>query len=361
MMTASLLWSEKSYFSDVPPWLARILIAGVACLIVYGLLSFHLSAYQSSLGNEGVDLDCYRRIVERVHNGEGYYAAAYEELTRRGYPTQSVFNWRLPLLAWVMGHMPHLFIIRLIALFLSFIPLWIWFEIDPDEVPFPVRAAGCLLLLGAPIYGFLDDVFLAHEFWCGIFISLSIFSYAKGWRTVAWGSGLVALMIRELALPFVMVMLALSCAEKKYRETGIWLAGVVIFCAMMVWHAFQIDAVKGYEQTASVLPWVTFGGWKFVLGTASIHPYLFLLPPWIMAVFVPSAILGLLGWRGVLGKRLAWTVVVYVVLFLFIGQWFNLYWGAIYVDLLPIGILYTCRSTRDLFRSAGIRKSDPSF
>jgi hypothetical protein len=71
--------------------------------------------------------------------------------------------------------------------------------------------------------------------------------------------------------------------------------------------------------------------------------------------------LGLLGWKGVLGRRLAWTVAGYVILFLFIGQSFNLYWGVIWVDLLPIGILFTCRSTRELLRSAGLRKSNPSF
>jgi hypothetical protein len=360
-MNNSMLLGNKNYFSEIPPWLARILLAGVAGLIVYGISVFDLSAHQSSMGNEGVDLSCYRQIVERVHNGEGYYPAAYEELTRRGYPTQSVFNWRLPFLAWAMGHMPHLMLARMIALLLSFIPLWIWFELGRDEMPFPMRAAGCLLLLGGPIYGFLDDLYFAHEFWCGILISLSIFSYAKGWRWFALGSGLAALAIRELALPFVMVMLVLSCAEKKYRETAAWLVGVLAFCGVMVLHSIQIDAVAGHAQTASVHPWVTFGGWKFVLGTASMHPYLFLLPPWVTAVFVPAAMLGLLGWNDVLGKRLAWTVAGYVILFMFIGQSFNLYWGAIWVDLLPIGILFTCRSTRELFRSAGVRKSNPSF
>jgi hypothetical protein len=356
MMTSNKLLPEETYFTDLPPWLAWILIAGVVGLIVYGVQVFDLSAYHTSLGKEGYDLDCYRRIVERIHDGEGYYPAAHVELIRHGSPTQSVFNWRLPFLAWAMGHLPYPTITRIIALFLSFIPLWIWFEIDRDEMSFPMRVTGCLMLLGTPIYSFIDELYFAHEFWCGILIPLSIFSYAKGWRWVALSSGIAALMIRELALPFVMVMLVLSCIERKYKETGFWVAGVLAFCAVMVLHSFQIDAVAGHAQTASVHPWITFRGWKFVLGTASMHPYLFLLSPWITAIFVPAALLGLLGWKGVLGRRLAWTVAGYIVLFLFIGQWFNLYWGAIYVDLLPIGILFTGRSMRDLLQSAGVRR-----
>lgn len=319
-----------------------------------GIFVFDLSAHLSSQGKEGLDLECYKRIVERMRIGEGYYSAAHAELTRQGYPIQSVFNWRLPFLAWALGNMPNLMIARLIALCLSFIPLWIWLELSRNELSFPLRAAGCVLLLGGPIYGFIDNVFFAHEFWCGILIAFSIFSYAKGWRWISVTSGIAALMIRELALPFVMLMLVLSCIERKFRETGFWVGGVLAFCAMMILHFFQVNAITEHDQIASINAWVTFAGWKFSLGTASMHPFLFLLPPSFTAVVVPAALLGLLGWNDVLGRRLAWTVITYLVLFLFIGQSFNLYWGVIYVNLLPIGIIFAGRSMRNLFRSAGV-------
>jgi len=321
--------------------------------MIYGISIFDLSAHLSSQGKDGLDLTCYKRIVERVGNGEGYYLAAHAELTRQGYPIQSVFNWRLPFLAWALGYIPHLTIARLFALCLSFLPLWIWLEINRNALPFPLRAAGCLLLLGGPIYGFIDNIYFAHEFWCGILIALSIFSYVKGWRRISFISGIAALMFRELALPFVMVMLVLSCIERRFRETGFWIGGVLAFCAVMVLHAIQVNLVTGHVQSVSINPWITFAGWKFALGTASMHPYLFLLPPWFTAVFVPSALLGLMGWNDVLGRRLSWTVISYIVIFLFIGQSFNLYWGLIYVDLLPIGIIFAGRSIRNLFRSAG--------
>ena len=52
------------------------------------------------------DVALYRAEVDRIHNGEGYYQAAAAELTARGYPTRSVFNWRTPLPMWLIGQLP---------------------------------------------------------------------------------------------------------------------------------------------------------------------------------------------------------------------------------------------------------------
>ena len=52
------------------------------------------------------DVALYRAEVERVHAGEGYYPAAAAELTVRGYPTRSAFNWRTPLPMWLLGKLP---------------------------------------------------------------------------------------------------------------------------------------------------------------------------------------------------------------------------------------------------------------
>ncbi|HRR42557.1 MAG TPA: hypothetical protein P5244_15095 [Syntrophales bacterium] len=351
-MNDTALFNKRNFFSALPIWPARLLIAGLLLLMTYGIFVFDLSAHLSSQGKKGLDLACYKHIVERVRVGEGYYVAANTELTRQGYPTQSVFNWRLPFLAWALGYIPNLIIARVFAICLAFVPLLIWLEISRNELSFPLRAAGCLLMLGGPVYGFIDNLYFAHEFWCGILIVLSIFSYAKGWRRISLISGISALMIRELALPFIMVMLVLSYIERKFRETGFWVCGILAFFAVMVLHSIQVNTVTEHVQTASINPWVTLAGWKFSLGTASMHPYLFLLPPWFTAVFVPATLFGLLGWNDVLGRRLAWTVSAYLVLFLFIGQSFNLYWGVIYVNLLPIGIIFTGRSMKDLYRSA---------
>ena len=57
-----------------------------------------------SVGAKGEDLKCYRGIIYRIQQGEGYYQAAHAELSSRGYPTKSVFNWRLPFLGWLLWY-----------------------------------------------------------------------------------------------------------------------------------------------------------------------------------------------------------------------------------------------------------------
>lgn len=52
------------------------------------------------------DVALYRAEVDRIRNGESYYQATAAELTARGYPTQSVFNWRMPLPMWFIGQLP---------------------------------------------------------------------------------------------------------------------------------------------------------------------------------------------------------------------------------------------------------------
>lgn len=350
MQESSLCPIKKTLYWGLEPWFSRCMLAFMIGLIALGIPWGDISKGELSTNSGGEDLRSYRRIVERVQEGEGYYEAAYQEL-KRLYPIQSVFNWRLPYLAWAMGQTPHLLTVQVLGIVLSLLSIGLWFDLSRDALGFPAAAAGALLLLGAPIYGFSSDVFLAHEFWAGTLITLSLFAYAKGWRWAAIGFGIVGLMIRELVLPYAALMLFLSVKERKYQETALWSVGILLFAAAMAVHFMHVRAyVDG--SAGAVNPWIAFGGWKFVLATCSVHPYFFLLPPWLTAVLVPLALMGLLGWAGPLGSRIGATVLIYMILFLFVGQSFNRYWGAVYVNLLPLGLLFAPAAIGDLFRFA---------
>src|SRR5207245_2542855 len=56
------------------------------------------------------------------------------------------------------------------------------------------------------------------------------------------------------------------------------------------------------------------------------------------AVYLPPALLGLAGWRGWTGARLALTAGLYIAAFAVVGQSFNDYWGLINAPLLAFGI-----------------------
>ena len=345
-----MLFPENTRYSNLPRSTSGMTAIVIVALIVWGLSSFASDdhAVQSSGGE---DLRCYQSIVDRIRAGEGYYQAAYSELSSRGYPTGSIFNWRLPLLCWTFGHLPDLRIAKATAILLSFSTLWFWISISSKELPFGKIVAGSILLLGNPIYSLLPDLYLSHEFWAGTLISTSILFFAKGWRCLALAAGILALFIRELALPFVAVMLLLSVYERKYREAFFWGIGTISFFIMMAIHSSNIKETAALGMAYSYAEWIIFGGWRFVLRTASMHPYLFLLPAFVSAILVPLMLLGLSGWRGPLGARIGSTVAIYVLIFFFVGQEFNRYWGILYANLMFPGLLYLSAVASDLYRS----------
>ena len=144
-----------------------------------------------------------------------------------------------------------------------------------------------------------------HEFWAGTLIALSLAAYGRGWRFVSVICGLAALSLRELTLPFVCVMMVLAYREGHRREALAWLIGSHCFrwriTASLV-YSYKLDHGKRLGLEGG---WIVFGGWRFVLDTAKMQPLLLIAPPWVTAIILPLALLGLAGWRGPLGSRVA--------------------------------------------------------
>src|SRR5688572_23430257 len=52
------------------------------------------------------DIEVQATVLARVQAGESYYHVVLDELQRRGYPTGSPFNFRLPTLVWLLAWLP---------------------------------------------------------------------------------------------------------------------------------------------------------------------------------------------------------------------------------------------------------------
>lgn len=344
MRTDPINSSHLSFHLSRKLTLAAIVLA--SGLICYGVLTFRMADFEQP-EYSGEDMWCYRGIVERIHSGEGYYRAAYTELQGRGYPTGSVFNWRMPYLATGIGHLPNPEIARAIAILLSLFSLWLWLDVSIKSLSVFRIAAGALPSVGLTVYSFLGNVFFMHELWLGILISMSLFAYGKGWRALSLASGILTLFIRELALPFVAIMFFSSLLERKRGEAAIWLSGILAFFIALSLHALQVNAFMGKSGSLDFSQWFAFGGWNFVLATIHTHAFLIVSPSWCTAILAPMALIGFLGWRGSLGARTGMTVMTYVLSFLFIGKSINAYWGLMYCNLVPLGLLYipdVCRA-----------------
>ena len=338
------------------PLCATLILAVLIASIAYGLAVCRPIPNLAGSQTNGEDLKCYRAIVARIHAGENYYSATGYELRRMGYATASVFNWRLPLLAWFLGKLPSPKIGQAIAFLIAAAILFIWLKVFQyyKYASWQIVLGG-VFLSGPLIYSVIPGPFLMHEFWAGSLIVLSLALYAHGWRYTSTLPGLAALFLRELVLPFAIIMLLLALTEGKRREASLWFAGIIVFGVEFFIHWLTVSTLVTGSDKALQGGWLVFGGWPFVLNTAQMHPFLVLAPAWIAATVVPIALLGLIGQRNPWGIRIACTVGVYMLAYALAGRSFNTYWGLIYAFLVPLGLLHAPKALKEICLSVGGR------
>jgi hypothetical protein len=286
-------------------------------------------------------LKLYQTVVEQIQTGKSYYSVVGHELRRIGYPTRSVFNWRLPALAWFLGQLPSVRTGQTLGFILSMTTLLIWLIVlHQSQYAIWQFFLGGLFLSGPIIYSLFPGTFLLHEFWAGTLIAISLAAHANGWRYISIVSGLMALFLRELTLPFVCIMMVLAYAEGQRREALIWLIGLLIFGGELLFHWTIVSRLITENDKALQGGWIVFGGWPFVLNTAQMHPFFLTFPPWVIAIILPLALLGFAVRLDASGMRVAFTIGIYVLAFLIVGRPNDIAWGLMYAFIMPLGLLH---------------------
>jgi hypothetical protein len=299
------------------------------------------------------DVELYRRVIDRVRDGENYYDAVHEEFFRRDYPVCSLFNYRTPFYAWLFGALPDMEWGRAAQLTLAGAVLVLCYAVFWRAGTPILGAFAVVVASGALAWSFLDAMCLFTEVWAGALITMSVAAYGLGHRGVGVAAGLMALLFRELALPYCVIALGLAAWEGRRREAAAWLAGMALYALFFAWHASQVmprlpQAVDG----AGLGKWMQFGGLKFLLATTRTHLLILLAPAWVVALCLPLGVLGLAGWRHDMGRHSLVVVAVYLSLFAVVGALENFYWGLLYTPLLAIGVALAPRALLDLIRVA---------
>jgi hypothetical protein len=343
--------TSRTRLSKVSRWTARGVLLALIALTVYGLAG---TRSHDLLGNtgRGEDIALYTAIVHDLRIGQGYYAATETQLRSRGYAMASIFNWRLPTLAWLFSILPSDRAARGFLGVLSLLTLAAWFAALRRTAPPRAALPICLLLLGLLLWPFVGEAYRVHETWAGIAIALSIAAAVLGWPLTSVIAGMSALAIRELALPYLAVALMFALRDRRRREIIGWCAGLTLFCACYGLHAWAVSHHQLASDRAQAASWFQFGGWWFVLKTGLLNAWLIAAPPWLVALLWPLSLLGLFAWQGSLGSRTAATGLLYVGLFLVVGLPFNYLWGLLYAGLVPLGLYFAPAALRDLVHRA---------
>ncbi len=295
------------------------------------------------------DMDLYAAITARVAAGEDYYAAAADEQRRSAFPTVPVLAMRLPTLAWfnaILGLTGARIVMGLIAALTA----WAWLRRlqrgEGRDAPFRPLFAGVVVLwsLAMVLY---PSVVHSHEAWAGMLIALALALHDPVRPGAALAVGLAALLVRELALPFVLLMGGLALIGGRPREAGLWVVIVAIFGAALLAHARAHAAV--------VLPgdlhspgWLTLPGLAGTTGKLVSSSLLTVVPDPLAAALVMLALAGWWAWDGLLGLTGALLHSGYALFFALFGRADNYYWGFMITPTLLLGLLVLPGLLRDL-------------
>jgi hypothetical protein len=340
---------SRAVFAARRPWLWAI----VAVLLGWGFVVASRGKAALPPPSEGgsSDLKMYSAVTARVAAGENYYRVLAEELPSRGYAIRPVFNWRLPTLTWVNAIPPTRFWGRTVLVLMGSATTIFWLLAIRASLPRALAISIPVLLFAVPPVAFLGASVVFYEVWAGLFIAASLACSGLGrWKTsVALGAA--AVLIRELALPYLLIMAAVAWWESKSREAIAWTSAVAIFLIFWAWHVSQV--LKVMPPTGLVNTWMVAGGWGFVM-EASLSSVFFLLVPsrweqWTVAAVMPLLWAGSWYWSDNLGRRVALILTGYFALFMVVGRPDNWYWGFVIAPLIPLsglGYMFGPRATR---------------
>lgn len=334
----------------LPRWAAMALIAALIAGVVWSSFAVapvaqaEVSRAESS-ENEG-DRALYQRISERVATGESYYAAAVDEQRTRNYPTRPFVTVRLPTLAWL-----HSLIgasgVRIASMLLLLACLWgLNQRLEGRTDPLERTAAVIMLALGGAAVAGSQSGYV-HEVTAGILLTLAFVLYTpQRWWPSLIAAG-VALAVREIAAPFVLLWLAFAVMEKRWREAAALCALLLVFAVGMYLHYLGVEAYQQAGDPASQ-------GWDGMLGPAlplmamSRLTALLVLP---VTYAAPFALLALVGWLG-LGGRMGlfatlWFFGMFAAMALF-ARPENFYWAQLVLPAYFAGLALVPHALADI-------------
>jgi hypothetical protein len=301
------------------------------------------AATTKTVVDDNADLTLYRNIIERVAAGESYYPAIAELHRNNSYPLRPFLVFRLPTLALVSAalSMPVVKVV-LWALLCAVILAW-WVRLDGAFASPPRRIIGLVLVVFGLIFNAHPEVVVVHEVWASLLMALSWALHRSGRGLLRWLPsvvlGLMAVLVRETALPFVLLMAAFALWQRQWLEMVSWGVVVTIFAVAIAAHADHVAAVTTLNDLVSE-GWSNFGGWPFFVFAMRRMTQLMLLPTWLGAALVPLLMLGWASWRSQAGLFGLLLFSGYGLILMVLGRPENFYWALMVAPIFLLGLAF---------------------
>lgn len=359
--TAPWWLTERTRFAVLSPQRARIALGLLALLLAACLTALvapgppPASRDPAKAAEDRADVLLYESIVAGLRDGRGYYEVTATALRRGDYPLRPFVTFRLPTLAVVQSAMPMRVAIAMLYLLAAGVVLAWAIQLRPVfRRPPPFAIALVLLISGMAAFVQAELVHF-HEVWAGLLIALSLSVRRDDRFAHAIGFGLMAMLIRETAALYVLVMAALALIEGRRREALGWSLALAVMVPVVAAHAWAVAQVVDATDPASP-GWTGLLGFGFFVKTMSISTALAIAPGWCSALLVGLALFGWSAWPGGLARRALMTFAAYAMLLSLFGRVDTFYWGLMIAPSFLIGLAFVPDGLKDLITAAGRRR-----
>ncbi|WP_447728898.1 hypothetical protein [Sphingomonas koreensis] len=349
-MTHTPLWlAQPSRFAALPTARARIVLGVLVLLLLASLtvLGLPVPAPDTGGANPQTDVALYDGIVSAVAHGEDYYRAAADALRAGSYPLRPFLTFRLPGLAVMQAALPLAATLALLCM-LAFATAYAWYRRLREAVARVPALLVALFLLAAGMLAFVQpELIVFHEIWAGLLVALSLALRRPGRWVEAAAVAMIAMLIRETAALYVVVMAGLAFAEGYRREAIGWAATLGIFALVLAAHAVAVHGVTSALDAASP-GWSGMHGFGLFVHAMTLATGLTLLPMVVAAPLVALALFGWASWRDPLALRTAATFCAYALVISLFARLDTFYWGLMVAPAFLIGLAFAPDGLRDL-------------
>lgn len=319
-----------------------------ACLSALGVPRSPVGASASGAAQEMTDLALYERISAGVKGGDNYYVSAATALRAGHYPLRPFLTFRLPALAVLQARLPEWALLAMqLALVMAAAIAW-GARLGAALPRWLPRAAVLLLMLGSLIAFLQPELAAFHEIWAGLLVALSLALRRPGRWIEAAAIGLAAMLIRETAALYVLVMALMAWLEGQRREALGWGAALLVFAVVLGVHAYAVAGVTGPLDPRSP-GWLGLNGFGFFVDALTVSTALQILPLWAAAPLVGLAIFGWASWNDSLGLRMFVLLSAYALAIGLFARLDTFYWALMIAPISLVGLVFVPDALRDLF------------
>jgi hypothetical protein len=357
MASSATFWTARpTRFAGLKRSHARMVLVLTALLLAACLLALFVPdppALGAATGGARyqTDLMLYENIVAGVKGGGNYYAVAADALRAGSYPLRPFLTFRMPGLAVVLAALPDWAPRYLLYLLVLCVGVSWAARLKPELPRVAPVIAFAILLLGSLLAFFQADLAAFHEIWAGLLVAWSLALRRPGRWIEAVAIALAAMLIRETATLYVLIMALFAWLEGERRESLGWIAALALFAVALGVHAYAVTGVTGPLDPASP-GWAGLQGFGLFVKSLTLATALQMLPLWAGALLVGLALLGWAAWDDPLGARMIAILAAYAAVIGIFARLDTFYWGLMVAPVFLVGLVFVPDALHDLIRQS---------